>query len=132
MRKINVGFDKNTVKNILDLITRRKRIFFILFFGALLIYTFDVMYKNVYLNIRYVDYSGSFSTSDIKRESIVVKKILRDIKRKDERIKSGVSKHYEDPFNFKSSTAKDVDTGKNDEDSSIPRDLSDGLVRPGR
>jgi hypothetical protein len=132
MRKIKIGFDKNTVKNILALIIRRKRIFFILFFGALLIYTFDVVYKNVYLNIRYVDYSGSFSVSDIKRESVVIKKILRDIKRKDERIKSGVSKHYEDPFNFKSSTAKDVDTGKNDEDSSIPSDFDNSLVEPRR
>jgi len=119
MRKIKFEFDKNSVKKIFASFIKRRRLFFIIFFGALLIFTFDVIYKNVYFNINYIDYT---ETEDFEingaRKSIMLKKVIENINYREQLTQNEVSKKYRNPFDFDDSEnlgEGDIDGGSDGE-----------------
>jgi len=101
MRKIKIKFNKDSIKNVFKSFVKYKRLFFIIFFGALLIFTFDVIYKNVYFNINYIDYVEleSFENSEIKK-NIILEKVIKNIDDRNRAAGKIIDKKYRDPFSY--------------------------------
>ena len=107
MKKIipKINFNKKDCKRILSRIIYCKRLLFIIFFGTLLIFTFDIVYRYAFLNVEYVDYveDDNFIITDGKINNINLNRVLKNIDKDREKIKIESSKEYEDPFSFRNS-----------------------------
>lgn len=107
MKKIipKINFNKKDFKRILSRVIYCKRLLFIIFFGVLLIFTFDVVYRYAFLNIKYVDYVGdnSFIITDGKINNINLNRVLKNVNEDREKIKTEINKEYKDPFSFSGS-----------------------------
>lgn len=101
MKKIKINIDKSKITDILVLAVKRKRLIFILFLGILLIYNFNLLYNNLYLNINYIDYSGLEEDFGFRKENVLIKNLKKDIDGRVERIEEETSKEYASPFEFK-------------------------------
>ncbi len=116
MKRIKLKFklNKKSFKKAANLVLEQKRLFFILFCGALLVYTFNIIYQNVYFKINYHSYSveDNFTAEERRIRDVMIKRVMKDIeKRKEERSK-GVEKIYKNPFRFEHSV-KEYPTEKN-------------------
>jgi len=72
------------------------------FFGTLLIFTFDIVYRYAFLNLEYVDYveDNNFIITDGKINNINLNRVLKNIDKDREKIKIESNKEYKDPFSF--------------------------------
>ena len=126
MKKIipKINFNKKDCKRVLFKIICFKRLLFIILFGALLIFTFDVIYKYTFLNIKYIDYVGdnSFIITDGKITNVSLSRILKNIKEDEERIKMGIKKDYENPFEFD----YEIKYNNEGEDKNTDEDIDNG------
>ena len=104
MKKIalKINFKKVDFKRILSKIICFKRLLFIIFFGMLIIATFNIVYKYAFLDIEYVDYveDDSFIITDGKINNINLNRVLKNINKDKEKIEVGINKEYKDPFSF--------------------------------
>ncbi len=104
MKKIipKINFSKEDFKGILSKIICCKRLLFIIFFGMLLIFTFDIVYKYALLDIKYIDYErdDSFLITDGKINNVNLNRVLKNIDKDRERIKTEINKEYKTPFSF--------------------------------
>jgi len=104
MKKINlkIKFKKKDFGRILSKVICYKRLLFIIFFGILLIFTFEIVYKYAFLNIRYIGYteSDSFIIANGKINNVNLNRVLRNIDEDKEKIKIEIKKEYKNPFSF--------------------------------
>jgi len=104
MKKIipKINLDKKDIKRILFKMIYFKRLLFMLLFGALLIFTFDTIYKYTFLNIKYIDYveDNSFIITDGKITNVSLSRILKNIDEDKRRIEIGIKKEHKNPFEF--------------------------------
>lgn len=98
MKKIEIN-SKNLYK-IIPWILMRRNVFLIIFIGAMLIYSFDVIYKNAYIKLEYIDYSNSAMIFDGKKESVMINRITSGLKQKEDIIREGLSREYKNIFVF--------------------------------
>lgn len=108
MKKLKINIDKEKIKNIIAILAKKKKLFFILFVVAMFVYTATVLYKNVYLNLAAVDYlePGNFFT--YKKEQEMIKGIAENVKNKEKAVQAGISKQYKNPFGVKSSQSENA------------------------
>lgn len=101
MKLIKIKFSRDNIERIIRLFIGQKRLFIVLFFGILLIYTFNVIYKNAYFNINYIVYTESEDfVIKGKRIDITLKRVMEDIGNREKRINQVAGKTYKDPFSF--------------------------------
>lgn len=126
MKKIapKINFNKKDFKRILFKIVCFKRLLFMVFFGALLIFTFNTIYKYTFLNIKYIDYAGddSFIIIDGKIANVSLSRILKNIEEDKKRVKIGISKEYKNPFEFDYEIEYDNNNENENYDGNIDRD----------
>ena len=127
MKKIilKINFNKKDFKRILFKIIYFKRLLFIIFFGMLIIATFNIIYKYAFLDIEYVDYveDDSFIITDGKINNINLNRVLKNINKDKEKIEVGINKEYKDPFSFNSpkllDEVEDLSADKNNESDNL-------------
>ena len=124
MKKIapKINFNKKDFKRVLFKIFCFKRLLFMVFFGALLIFTFNTIYKYTFLNIKYIDYAGddSFIIIDGKIANVSLSRILKNIEEDKKRVKIGINKEHKSPFEFEYEI--EYDNENEDYDENIDRD----------
>jgi len=100
--KLKIKFKKEYLKIILSKIIYYKRLLFIIFFGALLIFSFEIIYKCVFLNIKHVDYmeNNNFIITNGKINNVHLNRVLRNINENEEKVKIEIKKEYKNPFSF--------------------------------
>ncbi|MCK5122582.1 MAG: hypothetical protein KAQ87_00295 [Candidatus Pacebacteria bacterium] len=99
--KINLN-KKNLIK-ILAKCAGCKRLLFIISFGALLIFTFDIVYQHAFINIEFIDYKkdSSFIITNGKINNVNLNRVLKNINEDKKKIEIGIKQEYENPFKFK-------------------------------
>ena len=130
MKKIETKFDKNSVKKYAAYLVKHRNLFFVVFFGVLFIFTFNVIYENVYYNMEHIDYvkSRNFEDDEIKRD-IIFEKVIENIKFRERVIRNMENKEYKNPFVF--NDGKDFDENDNDsEENDADRNDGDDLIIP--
>lgn len=132
MKKIitKINFNKESLKRILSRIVCCKRLLFILFFGILLIFTFDVVYKYAFLNVKYISYTedDSFIIVNGRINNMNLNRVLKNIEEDEEKIKTKISKEYKTPFKFNnpiSSNEFDYEIKYGDESDNVNSDNLD-------
>lgn len=104
MKKImpKINLDKKWFKKKLAGIIGYKRLLFIIFFGILLIFTFDTVYKYAFININYINYTkgDDFIIIEGRINNANLNQVLRSVEERNDRIKNEIVKKYRDPFNF--------------------------------
>ena len=102
MKSLSIKITGDEIKKSLQSVLKYKRLFFILIFGALIIYTFDGIYKNTYLNINFnSEYlQESEVVKKIRLEEAILTRIIDDTKDREERARGTAYKKYDDPFSF--------------------------------
>ncbi len=113
MKKIETRLNKNSVKKCAAYLIRHRNLFLMAFFGVLFIFTFNVIYENVYYNMEHIDYveSRNFEDDEIKRD-IIFEKVIENIKSRERAIRSMENKEYKNPFIF--NDGRDFDESGND------------------
>lgn len=98
MKKLEIK-PKNIYKIVLYVLAKRG-ILLVVFFGAFLVYSFDVIYKNAYINIEYIDYSNSTVLFDARKESVAMSKITDSLEQKNRIMREGLNRKYKNIFVF--------------------------------
>lgn len=122
-------FTKKEVQSLFGLLLSQRRFFFILFWGIVLVYSFNILYKKAYIDIQFISYDyGRYS--GISKEKSVLGKITEDIDFRLSRQKEIEHMKYRDPFDFVggSSTPNNTESGAGD--FSVNDDVSD--ITPGQ
>jgi len=96
MKKIHIN--SKTIYNFALFVVAKRGVFLIFLFGAMLVYNFDIIYKNAYLKIEYVDYSNNEMIFDGRKESVMIGKITDNLKLKDEAVRIGLEKKHKNIF----------------------------------
>ena len=104
MKKIipKIKFNKKDFIKILAKCISCKRLFFIIFFGALLIFTVDIVYRYAFINIEYINYTknNNFIITDGKINNVNLNRVLKNIDKNKKKIEEEIDKKYRDPFYF--------------------------------
>lgn len=104
MKKVipKINFNKKDFTKILAKCVSCRRMLFIISFGILLIITFDIVYQYAFLNVRYIDYveDDNFIITDGKINNANLSGVLRNVDGDKEKIRIGINKKYETPFEF--------------------------------
>ncbi len=128
MKKNVIKFNKNSVKKYAVYLIEHRKLFFIVFFGALFIFTFNVTYENVYYNMEHIDYAKSrnFEDDEIKRD-IIFKKVIEDIKFRERIIRDVKNKEYKNPFSFNDEESFDENSNGGEENNN---EGDDSIIPP--
>lgn len=102
MKKIKIKFNKNSVEKYFGQLVKHRGAFFVVFFGVLFVFTFNIIYQEAYLKINYINYekSENFKVNEIKKDAIF-KNVIEKIKEKERLKQVGIDKEYRNPFDFK-------------------------------
>lgn len=103
MKKLGININKEKITNIVSILVKKKKLFFILFTIAMFVYTATILYKNVYLNLVAVDYLEPDNFFTYKKEKEMIKEITENIKNKEKAVQAGIGKKYKNSFGIKSS-----------------------------
>lgn len=121
MKKIEIN-SKNLYKGVLWILAQRG-IFLIVFFGAVLIYSFEAIYSNAYMKLEYIDYSNSAMIFDGRKDSVVISKITDSLRQRDAIINEGLNKEHKDIFVYEDNNdaaySKTPDVKNNSESPAI-------------
>jgi histidinol phosphatase-like PHP family hydrolase len=102
MKKIipKINLSKKNIKTFLVKFVDCKRLLFIILFGAMLIFTVDIIYRYAFININYIDYTedSNFIISDGKINSIKLNRVLKNIDKNNKKIEIEADKKYNSPF----------------------------------
>lgn len=96
MKKIEIN--SKTFNKMARLLFAKRGLFLVVFFGAMLVYNFDIIYKNAYLKMEYIDYSDSSMIFDGRKESIMIEKITKNLRMRDEIVRKGLNREYKNIF----------------------------------
>ena len=134
MKKIipKINFSKKNLIKILVKCAGCRRLLFIISFGALLIFTFDIVYKHAFINVEFVDYKkdNSFIITNGKINNVNLNRVLKNINEDKKKIEIGIRQEYENPFRFKVPKWLDefdyeIEYDNYNSDLDIDRDLND-------
>ncbi len=115
MKKIKFKFSKTGAKKLISIILKYRHLLFFIFFSALLAFTFGFMCKYIYIDTNFSEYEESYESRmmlDIKTNDRILKEILKNIEKRNERLKKE-SADYNNPFEFVDSS--DLKTNKGDD-----------------
>jgi hypothetical protein len=126
MKKIipKINLNKKDIKRFLAKLLDYKRLFFIILFGMMLIFTVDIIYRYAFININYIDYTeeSNFIVTDGKINSIKLSRVLKNIGENNKKIKMEADKKYKDPFDFGDTEDLDEIESENNESSDVGED----------
>lgn len=88
-------------KGFLKLMLRNMRLVFIVFLGAVSIYSFDVIFKKAYLEINYVRYAVTSSVITASKSKAQLEEVIANIEKRRQNIEQIESKQYQDPFVYR-------------------------------
>lgn len=110
IKKINLSFKltQEHRKLILKKFLANGRLLFILFWGMLFIYFFNIVYKKAYIELDFIQYAQDTSFMNTYQQSLMLEKIMQNIGTYKENVETGKIKKYNDPFDY----------GKKDKDAS--------------
>lgn len=114
MRKIdikklkNIRMSKKGLFKLLNVALSYRRLLFIIFWGAILIYSFNILYKKVYIDIQFIDYSF-VNGPRVNKEMNALNRISEDIEDRSEKMQSVKKNIYRDPFKYSGNIASDSD-----------------------
>lgn len=97
---------KGDVSRIFLFVSDHRRLMFMIFWGMILVYSFEVLYKKVYIEIQFIDYSHTESAG-VGREMTTLNKISEGIDARREIRLRAKDKTYRDPFKYAGDTALD-------------------------
>ena len=114
MKKIKIKFNKNNAKKYAVYLVEHRKLFFAVFFGALFIFTFNIIYENAYYNIEQIDYakSRSFEDDETRRE-IMFKKVVENIEFREQMMRDVKNKKYKNLFSFNDEESFDKEHAPN-------------------
>jgi hypothetical protein len=117
MKKIDIKklksfrINKKVFLRFLGLIARYKRLIFIIFWGIILIYSFNILYKKVYIDIQFIGYDN-IRYSSTGKEMSILGRISSDIESRHKKQQEIKDNFYRDPFKFIGEVDKTVNQGE--------------------
>lgn len=96
--RINLKLSDGRKKAIFSKILQNRGLLFLVFWGALLVYSFNVVYNKAYIDVNYVNYEGSSDFIGTYREGSILEKIMQNIKKRETNLENNKDKTYKDPF----------------------------------
>jgi len=76
---------------------------FLIFFGVVLVYSFNLIYKKTFVEVNYIEYEPTADTAAaFLREGATLGKIAKTAETRRSDLEASKVKRYSDPFNFAS------------------------------
>ncbi len=97
MKKINIKFNS---KKIIGLAYKRRLVLFTTLFAVLLLIAFNVCYNEAYLKISILEIETGDNDNYIGIRKSKLFKVISKIEEKENNIKNGIVKEYQNPFDI--------------------------------
>lgn len=122
LKNINFRNIKDNREKIASAVLRSRGLIFLIIFGFATVYSFDLLYKKVYIDPNFIQYSPNVDFLSVNRENATLEKIMGKINEREENLKNVAWKKYKDPFNFAASQidgeSAEITNGTVDSDNS--------------
>lgn len=80
---------------------KNRRLFFIIFLGAVSVYSFNIIFKKAYVEINYVQFPVESGAIGESKSKTTLGKIIKNIEDNQGDLAAIESKQYTDPFSFR-------------------------------
>jgi hypothetical protein len=104
--KLSAGQKEIFSKRLLE----NRRLLFILLVGAVVIYTFNIVYKKAFVEVNFIEYASIDNPDSAYKEGAALDKIMQGIKDKEANQEKGRGASGKDPFNFAPEAGTDATT----------------------
>ena len=88
-------------KKLVGLLIKNLRLFFLVFLGAITIYSFNIIFKKAYVEINYIQYAEYRNALADTKGRTMLEKITQSIEERKKSLENVGDKHYIDPFSFR-------------------------------
>ncbi len=105
--KANIKIDKEKIRVFYRKIFQNRGLFFVIFWGIILIYSFNIIYKKAYIEITFVEYPVYDGFLNINKETVTLRKITDNIEAREDVFENAKNQEYEDPFTFREENKKE-------------------------
>ncbi|MCK5085331.1 hypothetical protein KAK05_01320 [Candidatus Parcubacteria bacterium] len=111
MKKIKIKFDKKIINRIVSRSIRYKSLIILLYFFAIIIFSFKVVYEDAYVKIKYIDYIESEDKviANLKSANRLSLKIIEQINVNKLNFENKKQYEYENPFVFNKPEEIDIE-----------------------
>ncbi|MBW6441216.1 hypothetical protein K0B03_04305 [Patescibacteria group bacterium] len=103
MKKFHIKFDSDSKNKLLQILIKYKRMFFMIYFFAVLIFSFQVIYEDAFVEIKYNDYVESEDKviANLKSANRLSLKLIEAIKLRKLDFIEAKGYEYNNPFVLK-------------------------------
>lgn len=105
--KANIKIDKEKIRAFYHKIFQNRGLFFVIFWGIVSIYSFNIIYKKAYIEITFVEYPVYDGFLNINKETVTLRKITDNIDAREDVFENAKNQEYEDPFTFREANKKE-------------------------
>ena len=111
MKKIKIKFDKKIINRIVSRSIKYKSLIILLYFFAIIIFSFKVVYEDAYVKIKYIDYIESEDKviANLKSANRLSLKIIEQINVNKLNFENKKQYEYENPFVFNKPEEIDIE-----------------------
>lgn len=96
--RINLKLSDEQKKAVFNKLLQSRGLFFLLFWGVLLVYSFNVLYNKAYIDVNFSNHEGSSDFVGAYREGSTLEKIMQNIEKRKINLEDNKNKTYKDPF----------------------------------
>ena len=111
MKKIKIKFDKKIINRIVSRSIKYKSLIILIYFFAIIIFSFKVVYEDAYVKIKYIDYIESEDKviANLKSANRLSLKIIEQINVNKLNFENKKQYEYENPFVFNKPEEIDIE-----------------------
>lgn len=111
MKKIKIKFDKKIINRIVSRSIKYKSLIILIYFFAIIIFSFKVVYEDAYVKIKYIDYIESEDKviANLKSANRLSLKIIEQINVNKLNFENKKQYEYENPFVFNEPEETDME-----------------------
>lgn len=88
-------------QKLVSLLIENLRLFFLIFLGAITIYSFNIIFKKAYVEINYIQYAEYKNALVDSKGKAMLEKITQHIEERKKNLENIGNKKYIDPFSFR-------------------------------
>lgn len=117
-------------QKISGILFKNLRLFFIIFLGAVSIYSFNIIFKKAYVEINYIQYPVNTNALFDGKEKSMLEKITQSIEDRKNNLANLGNKQYVDPFSFRDGSSLNK-AGAEDGQAGETAEVGSGTVKNG-
>ncbi|MFA7169985.1 MAG: hypothetical protein WC178_03965 [Candidatus Paceibacterota bacterium] len=108
-KKINLKITRQQINKFAIKVIKNRKFLFLFMIGVAMLFSFNFLYRKIYVGIVYMQYPSSTNSVNMQKESAALEEIMQEMEKREENLAHIKDEEYVDPFNFKKEEAENTE-----------------------